>query len=243
MTLLTPVLAVWAAISPAAFAQSDQSLADLLAGRTPCRSQEIGALVTRLDYLPGLASADDARQSVAGRFDSWCGKKAGALFFQSKGLLAGRVRSDSYAVWVEQEGGRVVRNAELPSVLEELAVRAYEAGRADPSGQPTMTRHFTLVTDGPGLWRTQWSGANGAPAELVVNRGDTVALRLVNGLYSMNTPAGFVLEGYNVRYDVFPTDGRGVAVPPFVADVAGKFPFYELRSPNRIAGVLIVRPK
>ncbi|MBI4346887.1 MAG: hypothetical protein HY553_08535 [Elusimicrobia bacterium] len=238
MTLLTPVLAVLSVLPPAAEASSDPTLADMLGGRTPCRATEVSALVTRLDYLPGLSSPDDARQSVSGHFDSWCGKKAGALYFQSKGLLSGRVRSDSYAVWVEQDGGRAVKNAELPGFLEALAARAYDTGRADPSGQPEMTRHFTLVADAPGLWRTAWG-----PSEIVVNRGDTVALRLVNGIHSMNTPAGFVLEGYGVRYDVFPTDGRGVAVPPFVADRAGTFLFYEVRSLNRAAGVLIVRER
>lgn len=221
-------------------------LAEMLAGRTSCRAGDVKALVSRLDELPGTASRVDAEKAVDGLFESWCGKKAGALYFQARGLLSGRIRDDMYAVWVERANGTAVKNAELPKYLAELAGQAYAAGRTDPSGAPVMTRRFTLFTDVPGQWRTAFrDGAHpdGAPAELIVNQGDTVALRLVNGIYSTNTPAGFVLEGYNVRYDVFPTDSQGVAVPPFVADRPGTFHFFELRAFNRVPGTLIVRPR
>jgi heme/copper-type cytochrome/quinol oxidase subunit 2 len=118
----------------------------------------------------------------------------------------------------------VARNVILIAVIVLILGGLYFVLRPDtPSGVP-QDRMFDVSIEGGEM----------SPAEISVNQGDSVTLRI-----SSDEPMEFHLHGYDVEQDVEPGQKAGVR---FRADLTGRFEIEDHES-ERELGVLQVRPR
>lgn len=94
------------------------------------------------------------------------------------------------------------------------------------------TREFTLVNiefEGSKIW---------VPSTLVVNKGDTVKIKLINNVKSDPNVHGFAIPAYNVAEVVTRGEPKEVT---FTADKAGIFPTNCQLHPAHVGGELVVQ--
>lgn len=74
------------------------------------------------------------------------------------------------------------------------------------------------------------------PSTVVVKKGDTVKIHLVNKIPGINSLHGFAIDAFKVK-EVIDTKGKEIE---FTADKVGLFPIYCQLHPAHIGGQLVV---